>query len=294
MEFLRRRFVEFQRELDGYFLGGHYRVTGRGGFVGDTVLFGSTTGSTARLDGADPSVAAVTFNNAAMGYTIAQGSGGSLTLQGGVAPGELATVAVLAGNHAISAPLQLASDTVFSAAAASSLTVTGRINGSGSLTVNGGGKIYLSGSNGYTGGTSVAGGTLIITTVAALPDGGNIVVGSDSSFASGGVAHSQQTSTAESAAVATAGLTTNSAVLPAASSTTTEHSPTASFVGPSQSQFTTRAVNNGPKPLSVSASGPKLLPAWLSAIAQVWSEQRQSVGPAKARAVDIVMMMRNT
>ena len=65
-------------------------------------------GNTARLDSADPSIAGVTFNNAAMGYTIAQGSGGGLTLQGGGTPSGPATVTVMAGNDIISRPLHLA------------------------------------------------------------------------------------------------------------------------------------------------------------------------------------------
>lgn len=157
---------------------------GMRGFAGDTVLFDSATGNIARLDGADPSLAAISFNNATIGYTIAQGSGGSLTLRGGGASSGSATVSVLAGNHAISAPVHLAANTVFSAAPASSLTVTGAVDGTGSLTINGGGQVYLSGSNHYSGDSSVAGGTLIITNVAALPDRGNIVVGSSSLFAS--------------------------------------------------------------------------------------------------------------
>ncbi len=268
------------------------------GIAGDTVLFASVAGNVARLDGADPSIAAITFNNAAVSYTVAQGSGGSLTLQGDTG----ATVSVLAGNHAISAPLHLASDTTFSAAAASSLTVTGAMDGSGSLAVSGGGTVYLSGSNHYTGGTWVAGGALIITTVAALPDGGSLVVGSDSPFASAGIASSRQAgqavappiSAGDSAATVTGGATTSSAILPATKSALTGRSPAVALVGPSQLHCTTIAVNNGRTLLSADASGPKLMPAMLSAIAQFWSEQRQSVGPAKARAIDFVMMTRNS
>ena len=257
------------------------------GLAGDTVLFASAAaGNTARLDGADPSLAGVTFNNAAMGYTIAQGSGGGLTLQGGGTPSGPATVTVMAGNDIISAPLHLAGDTTFSAAAASSLTVNGAIDGSGSLTVNGG-KIYLSGSNHYTGGTAVTSGTLIITTVTALPDGGSIVVGSDTLFAAAGVASRQQ-------AGATGEVTASSASLPAATFTSTNLFPVIPLDGPPQAQSATSAVNKGPAFFPAEAMGPKLKQAWLSAIAQIWSEQRQSVGPATARAVDIVMMTRNT
>ncbi len=70
------------------------------GLTGDTVLFVSTP--VARLDGATPTLAAVTFNNASIGYGITQGSGGDLTLQGAL-PANGATVSVLAGNPAINA-----------------------------------------------------------------------------------------------------------------------------------------------------------------------------------------------
>ena len=52
-----------------------------GGFTGtDSATFGSTSGSvTVNLDGSSPSLAAVTFNGTG-NYTLAQGSGGTLTL----------------------------------------------------------------------------------------------------------------------------------------------------------------------------------------------------------------------
>ncbi len=69
------------------------------GLTGDTVLFAATTVATVTLDGASPTLAGMTFNNATRGYTIAQGTGGSLTLQASTS----ATVSVVAGSHAISA-----------------------------------------------------------------------------------------------------------------------------------------------------------------------------------------------
>ena len=255
------------------------------GLAGDTVLFDSAAGNIARLDGADPSLAAITFNNLTIGYTIAQGSGGALTLQAGGAHSGSATVSVLAGNDAISAPLHLATNTVFSIASASSLTVSGAIDGSGSLTVNGGGKVYLSGSSHYVGDTSVAGGTLIITTAAALPDGGNIAIGSISLFVSAGVASSEQVGQAAASPALMAGSAV--ALLPAKASNTTSRFPTVPLVDPSQLQSTSRTVNNGPALLSANANGLKLAPPWLAAITQFWNEQRQSVGPANARAVEL-------
>ena len=48
------------------------------GIAGDTVLFATATGGVATLDGASPTLAGITFNNATTSYTIAQGTGGSI------------------------------------------------------------------------------------------------------------------------------------------------------------------------------------------------------------------------
>ncbi len=141
--------------------------------AGDTLLFASATGPVARLDGANPVLAGITFNNAATSYTIAQGAGGSLTMQGGNG----ATVSVLAGSHTISAPVHLASGTTINLAAATILTVSGSIDGSARLTKTGGGTIYLSGTNSYAGGTVVSAGTLVVSTASALPYGSSLCVG---------------------------------------------------------------------------------------------------------------------
>ena len=79
--------------------------TGTRSTIGDTVLFASAIGPVARLDGASPTLAGITFNNASTSYSIIQGLGGSLILQGGNG----ATISVLAGSHTISAPVHLAS-----------------------------------------------------------------------------------------------------------------------------------------------------------------------------------------
>ncbi len=148
---------------------------GTRGIAGDTVLFATATGPIARLDGANPTLAGLTFDSAAISYTVALGTGGSLTLQGSNG----AAVSVLAGSHTISAPLHLASDTIFNSVAASGLTVSGPIDGSGGVTQTGSGTLTLSGSNTYAGGTVVGGGTLIVISPAALPDGSSLTVGAE-------------------------------------------------------------------------------------------------------------------
>ena len=259
------------------FTSGTLAAPGVRGLTGDTVLF--ATAPLARLDGATPTLAAVTFNNAATGYGIIQGSGGSLTLQGGLA-GAGATVSVLAGNPAIDAPLHLASNTMFSAAASTTLAMMGAIDGSGSLTMTGSGKLYLSGSNSYTGGTAVAGGSLIVSSATALPDGGNLVVGDNSLFASPVVAPSQP------------GTTVDGSPSPAA------RSATAPIGNATASNAVVRAPVSAATPVSsiIRRGGLKPNRARISALTQFWIEQRQRqpAGPAKARAVDIVMMTRNS
>jgi autotransporter-associated beta strand protein len=163
------------------FTSGTLAAPGVRGLTGDTVLFASSP--VARLDGVNPTLAAVTFNNAATGYGITQGSAGSLTLQGGIAGGS-ATVSVLAGNPAINAPLHLASSTTFSAAASTTLTMNGPIDGSGSLTTNGSGRLVLNGVNTFSGGLAVRSGTVVINAADGLVDGCDVTVGSAGAFSS--------------------------------------------------------------------------------------------------------------
>jgi hypothetical protein len=87
--------------------------------AGDAVVLDGASGGTVSLDGASPSVAAVTFGGSA-GMQISPGSGGTLQLDNGSA---LASVSVLGGLAAISAPLTLDSNTVISTAAGSTLTI---------------------------------------------------------------------------------------------------------------------------------------------------------------------------
>jgi autotransporter-associated beta strand protein len=152
------------------------------GIVGDTVLFGSATGTTASLDGTDPSLAAITFDNSGASYTISQGSGGVLHLADG---GNSASITVSSGSHTISAPVELDSSLAVLPAAGSRLTISGGITGAGALTVDDAGTVVLSGTNGYTGGTLVNVGSLIIANASALPDGTSLAVGAGRSFVFG-------------------------------------------------------------------------------------------------------------
>ncbi len=162
------------------------------GLTGDTLLFASAP--VARLDGANPTLASVTFNNAASGYGIIQGSGGSLTLQGA----NTATVSVLAGSPAINAPVHLASNAAFSAAASTALTMMGSIDGSGGLTMYGSGKLVLNAANTFSGGLFVQSGTVVVNAAGGLLNGSNITVGSPSAFMSPAVPAKSTSSAARS------------------------------------------------------------------------------------------------
>ena len=70
------------------------------GIVGDTILLGPSALGAVDLNGASPSLGAVTFSGAS-GSTIAQGTGGSLLMNDGGSP---AAITVANGSHAISAP----------------------------------------------------------------------------------------------------------------------------------------------------------------------------------------------
>ena len=113
----------------------------------DTAVFdGSSGGSIVNLDGAAPSLAALSF--AGHSYTIAQGTGGTLTLNNGASS---ATVTASAGSDSITAPVQLGSDTIATVtSAADTLTLSGGLTGVGkTLTKTGAGKLVLSGAQNY-------------------------------------------------------------------------------------------------------------------------------------------------
>jgi len=62
------------------------------------------------------------------------------------------------------------------------LSIGGAIGGSGALAVTGGGTLVLTGSNSYSGGTSVECGVLEITDASALPGGTSLTVDSGGTF----------------------------------------------------------------------------------------------------------------
>jgi autotransporter-associated beta strand protein len=114
-------------------------------------------------------------------YTLAPGSGGSLTLNNG---SSAAQINVLYGSHTISTPVSLPSNvTIAVGQTASVLSIPGNISGVGGITLApsatalSAGTVVLSGTNSYGGGTTVTGGTLVIAANGALPNGSVTVNG---------------------------------------------------------------------------------------------------------------------
>ena len=129
----------------------------------DTATFGNalTSGSaTVTVTAATPSVKSVTFNNSAASYAIAGASGGSLALLN--AGTNAATIAVLAGTHAMSLPVSLGSNTGIDVFTGSILSMSGVISGAQNVAKTGSGTTIFSGNNSYGGTTSVSAGRLLI------------------------------------------------------------------------------------------------------------------------------------
>ena len=146
----------------------------------------TTSGGTITLDNAAPSLAAINFSNSNATYTIAQGSGGTLTLNG---RSGLATVTI-SGTQAISAPILLSSSASFVPADGAQLTLSGNLGDNGNnsalvLAASGAlesGSLILSGTNTYGGGTYVEAGTLIVTASDSVQDGTTLTVGAGGMF----------------------------------------------------------------------------------------------------------------
>jgi fibronectin-binding autotransporter adhesin len=126
----------------------------------DTATFGNvaTNPTTVSLDGVSPALASLTFSNAVASYTLAPGSGGSVTV--GTA-GSTGTISTAAGSHQITANLAIGRDTGVATATGTVLTLAGALSGSGvTLSKTGAGTLAITGTGGFSGGTTVTEGTL--------------------------------------------------------------------------------------------------------------------------------------
>lgn len=132
---------------------------------------------TVTLDG-NQAAGALVFNVAGSnGYTLSQGTGGGvLTL--GASTG--ASITVFSGTHTISAPIVLAGSLAVSTSEGGSLqlgNVSQAAGVSAALSLSGDGQLILNGTQSYTGGTTVDGGTLYVMNSGGLREGTSLAVG---------------------------------------------------------------------------------------------------------------------
>ena len=95
-------------------------------------------------------------------------------------------------SDTITDPLTFDANVTVLPAAGTQLTISGGINGAGGPTVNAPGIVILSGPNGYTGGTKVSAGTLLLSNSASIAANTSLTVaraGSSSSILRSGQLH---------------------------------------------------------------------------------------------------------
>ncbi|MBU6222984.1 MAG: autotransporter-associated beta strand repeat-containing protein, partial [Planctomycetes bacterium] len=126
----------------------------------DTATFGSviTAPRTVTLN-APRTIGNVVFNNV-NAYTIAPAAAQTLTIGDGTGTKLLQ---VVSGSHTIAAPVALASNVGVDVVAGQTLALTGPVSGVGTLTKTSGGTLRLTGSNTYTGNTTVSAGAIEFT-----------------------------------------------------------------------------------------------------------------------------------
>ena len=136
----------------------------------DTATFGNVIGSNSAAVTLDTpvTVAAVTFDNAAAGYTLCGSN--ALTLNNS---GSGATITVAAGSHVINVPVVLADNLTVTGSGTLAFGSSSGITGSGSaLTMSGaGGTLILGGTSTCAGGTTITAGVLQVDNHATLGPG---------------------------------------------------------------------------------------------------------------------------
>ncbi len=136
-----------------------------------TATFGNTIGSTTATVTLDssPTVSGLTFSNTGTSsYILARSDTTStLTLDNGVAPVALSNTTA---SNTIAVPVVLNSNLVISGTTGKTLTISGPVSGAAAMSFSGG-SLVLSGSNTYTGGTTLSAGQLNINNASALGTG---------------------------------------------------------------------------------------------------------------------------
>ncbi len=126
--------------------------------IGDSAVLGSalTSAGTITLDSAK-TVGFLTFNNSAAAYTLGTAGSNNLTLSNGTSS---AVVYVNGGSHTIAENVALASNVAVSVDPSAALVIKGVISGARALGKFGTGTLTLTNANTYSGGTTIAEGTL--------------------------------------------------------------------------------------------------------------------------------------
>jgi len=121
-------------------------------------------GTTNTTLGQNMLVRSITFAATSAPMTI--GGSNTLTIAAGITEASGGTA-----TQTISAPVQLGATQTWEIDGSGPLIVSGPISGSAALVKSGAGTLVLAGSVGYTGGTSVEGGTLILASANTIPAG---------------------------------------------------------------------------------------------------------------------------
>jgi autotransporter-associated beta strand protein len=140
-----------------------------------------TGNSTTTLD-ATWTLGLLTFNSLQYTYNIAPGTGGSLVMDNTINSADAAINDVAGGSATsgggsapnyteyITAPVKLVSNTDVTVTRSTDLLyVSGNITGTAALSMSGAGTLQLTGTNTYSGGTTLNSGTLLVSTAVALP-----------------------------------------------------------------------------------------------------------------------------
>jgi fibronectin-binding autotransporter adhesin len=171
---------------------------GQQGYGVDTAAFSGSSAVTAITLNINPNLAALSFSTS--NYTL---NGGTLTMYNSSTG--TSTMAVAGGRQSIASAVYIAGGGLdISLTGSGSLAISGDIsddNGQEPLTLggDGSGRLVLSGTNTYGGGTYITAGTLILESATALADGSSLTVGQGASaiFAPAGPALAPATAVPE-------------------------------------------------------------------------------------------------
>ncbi len=143
--------------------------------AGDSATFGATAPGTVNLD-ANETVGGLTFNNASA-FTLSSSNSSTLTLDN---TGSGVTITATTGSHAIQTALAFNDSVTVATASGTQLSIAGNISevsGTRSLTKTGSGTLVLSGTNAYSGGTSINAGVLEFSSLGSLGTGTTLALG---------------------------------------------------------------------------------------------------------------------